>query len=135
MTTTAVQTLSDVLTKADPNELADALRKVNLGNMLQVKILDTGAIAAAGSVVLPEPALHVISARIVTATTASKVGTYMVTNDTSATKLTAGTSGAVGIATLATDLKTIAFEAVDATRVVVAYIPAPAIALSTKFAS
>lgn len=134
MTTTAVQTLGTLLTQADPNTLADALRKVDLGNMLQVKEYDTGTIAGTASIVLPEEALAVLSARIVTATTATKVGTYMVTPDTGVTKLTAATSGVVGLATLGADRKTITFEATDATRVLVKYIPAPATALTEIFA-
>lgn len=134
MTTTAAQTLGTLLTQADPNTLADALRKVNLGNMLQVKQHDTGTIAGTASIVLPEEAHAVLSARIVTATTATKVGTYMVTPDIGVTKLSALTSSVVGLATLGADRKTITFEATDATRVLVAYIPAPATALTEIFA-
>lgn len=133
-TTIIPSTVGTELTKSDPNRLADLLRQVDLGNLLQVKSYDTGTIAGTASVTLPEEALVVASARIVTATTATKVGTYMVTPDTGVTRLTAATSGVVGLATLGADRKTVTFEATDATRVVVWYVPAPKVALSTATA-
>ena len=81
MTTSTVQTIKEVLTKADPNEIADALRKCNLGNMFQVKMYDTGTITGVATVPLPESALHVLSARVVTSGTAASVGTYMVADN------------------------------------------------------
>ena len=135
MTSTAVQTTKAVLTKADPNELADALRKCDLGNMFTVKTYDTGTVAAmTGGVILPEKALLVQSARVVSATTATVVGTYMV-GDASVTKLTAGTASAVGLASLAADQKTIAFTTTDVTRCVVQYVPAPTADITAKFAT
>src|SRR5262245_27236869 len=133
MTTTKANTLGEVLTRANPVDLPDALRKVDLGNLLKVKEYDSGTITGTSSVDLAEDALLVISARIVTATTASKVGTYMVTPDTGITRLTASTSGVIGLATLGANKRTITFEATDATRVLVKYIAAPTIPLSDKF--
>jgi len=129
----APKTLGSELSLADPDTLPDALRQVDLGNMLKIKSYDSGVISGTDHVVLPEAALFVHSARIVSATTASKVGTYLVTPDLGVTKLTAGTSGAVGIATLGADGKTITFEATDATQVVVEYVAAPATALTALF--
>lgn len=99
MTTSVVQTLKAILTKADPNELPDALRKVDLGNLLQVKEYDTGTITATAVVTLPESAIVVSSARVVTSGTAASVGTYMV-GDSAVTPLLppGGASAAVGIA-------------------------------------
>jgi hypothetical protein len=91
--------------------------------------LDNGSVVPAGAlptallttVVLPYEAAYVQSARIVTATTASIVGTYMAA-DSSATAITAGTSGVVGICKLGVDRKTLTFlTASDATRVIVRY--------------
>ena len=135
MTTTAVHTLKDALTKADPNQIADALRKVDLGNLLTVKEYDTGTVSAlTGGVVLPEKALMIQSVRVVTATTGTIVGTY-VAADASATKVTAGTGSAVGICRVDATGQTLTFTAADVTRAIVRYIPAPAALLTDKFAT
>jgi hypothetical protein len=132
-TATVVNTLKNVLTKADPNELPDALRKVDLGNMLTVKEYDTGTVSAlTGGVVLPEAAQAILSIRVVSATTNTIVGNY-VAGDKDATKLTAGTSGAVGVAALGADRKTLTFTTADVTRCLVSYIPMPATALTAAF--
>lgn len=146
MTTTKVTTLQDTLTKADPNRIADALRKVDLGNMLQMKEYDTGTITAVAAVPLPEDALAVLSARVVTSGTAASVGTYMVA-DSAVTPLLppGGASTAVGIAsaqgitapgaglTAGGYISTVTFPN-TVTRVVFRYIPAPKARLSSNFA-
>lgn len=147
MTTTKTDTLKEVLTKADPNEITDALRKVDLGNLLQVKEYDTGTITAASVVPLPEDALHVASARVVTSGTGASVGTYMV-GDSAVTPLLppGGASTAVGIAsaqgisapgaaaTNSGKITSVTFPN-TVTRVVFRYIAAPKVALTTKFAT
>lgn len=144
-TATAVQTLKIALTKADPNEIADALRKVDLGNMMQVKEWDTGVITATAVVTLPEGALVVQSARVVSSGTAASVGTYMV-GDSAVTPLLppGGASTAVGIAsaqgitapgaalTGTGNITTITFPN-TVTRVVVRYLAAPTNAITAKF--
>jgi hypothetical protein len=146
MTTTAVQTTKVVLTQANPNQLPDALRKVDLGNMLQVKEFDTGTITATAAVTIPGGALMVASARVVTSGTAASVGTYMV-GDSSVTPLLppGGANTAIGIAsaqgitapgaalTGTGTITTITFPN-TVTRAVVRYIAAPAEAITTKFA-
>jgi hypothetical protein len=146
MTTSTVQTLKEILTKADPNQLADALRKVNLGNLLQIKEFDTGTITAAAAVAIPEGALAVLHARVVTSGTAASVGSYHV-GDSAVTPLLppGGASVAVGIASsqgitapgagliTAGEVTTVTFPN-TVTRVVFRYIAAPFIPLTDKFA-
>lgn len=147
MTTTKVDTLKEVLTKADPDQLSDALRKVDLGNLLQVKEYDTGTITAVAAVPIAEGALAVLSARVVTSGTAASVGTYLV-GDSSVTPLLppGGASVAVGIAsaqgisapgaglTGTGRITTVTFPN-TVTRVVFRYIAAPTVALTAKFAT
>jgi len=98
-TKTFTETLGVALAESDPNDIADALRQVNLGNMLQMKEYDTGTITAVAAVPLPETALLVHSARVVTSGTGASVGTYLV-GDSAVTPLLppGGASVAVGIA-------------------------------------
>lgn len=144
-TTTAATTLKTTLTKADPNNVADALRKVDLGNLLQIKEHDTGTITAVAAVPLPESALAVLSARVVTSGTAASVGTYLV-GDSAVTPLLppGGASTAVGIAsaqgitapgaglTGTGRITTVTFPN-TVTRVVFRYIAAPSTLLTATF--
>lgn len=125
----ATRTLKDELTRADPNNLADALRKVNLGTLLEVVEYDTGTITAAASITLPgEGALCVQSVRVVTGTAA--VG-ERVLGDSGTTPAQFGTSG-VYKCSVSADGKTITFEA-NVTRVFVRYVRKPATALTSAF--
>lgn len=121
-TTTVQETLQTILSKANPQEIADALRQVDLGKLLASEEYDTGAFTpAVASIVLPFEAAIVQSVRIVTATTAGYVGTYAV-GDSGVTKLSAAASSVVGLCALGTDRKTITFLAgTDALRVLVRY--------------
>lgn len=134
MTATKVDTIKEVLTKASPNQIADALRKVDLGNMLTPVQYDTGTITAIAAVPIPgNGALLVQSARVVTSGTAGSVGTY-VAGDAGVTPLTPAASTVVGIAALAADGKSITFPS-TVTRAIITYVPAPAAALTAKFAT
>ena len=137
MTTKVVTTLGVALTQSNPNEMFDALQQCDLGNMFQVKEWDSGTITAAQSPALPELALAVLSARVVTSGTGASVGNYLV-SDSNATPLLppGGANTAVGIAATVRD----ASGAVSAvkfpntvTRVVVQYIAAPKTKLSATF--
>lgn len=132
-TTTTPETLAQVLSKADLNKLADALRQIDLGAMLAPAEYDTGTITGADAITLPgNGALLVQSARV-HAGSATFVGTYAV-GDSGATPLTAATASVVGLAKLSADGKTITFPTgTTATRVVVRYIPAPATLLTADF--
>jgi len=147
MTTSVVQTLKEVLTKADPDQIADALRKVDLGNLLQVKEHDTGTITAAAAVAVPGDALAVLSAHVITSGTAASVGHYMVGNSASTPLLPpGGANTAIGIAscqgitapgaglTGSGRITTVTFPN-TVTRVVFRYISAPSTALTAKFAT
>jgi hypothetical protein len=127
MTTTKNDTIKEVLTKADPNQLADAFRKLDLGNLLQAKEWDSGTITAAAIVNLPEDALLVQSARVVTSGTAASVGTYLVADPAAAMIVPpGGASAAVGIARASAAAEGRGISAVtfpnSVTRVVVRYV-------------
>ena len=130
-TTTVAPTLKTQLNEADPNTLADLFRQMQLGTMFEAVEYDTGTINAADSITLPNNgALLVQSARVVSGG-ATYVGTYMV-GDSGSTLVTASTSGVAGIAKLSADGKTITFpSSTQATLVVVRYIPASLLPLST----
>lgn len=130
-TTVRKRTIRDVANAADPNQIADVLRKVRFGDMLTpVKAVVAGLTAAAsfdittalfktfctitGHTLLAgenlSPILHLISLRVVTSGTAGSVGSYVFT-DASGTALVppGGASAAVGLALLSDDGKTITF--------------------------
>lgn len=134
-TTTVVETVKNVLNEANPNKIADALAKIDLGSMFTAVEYDTGTITAVAAVPIPgNGALLVQSARVVTSGTAASVGTYLA-GDSAVTPLLppGGASTAVGIAALAVDGKTITFPN-TVTRAIIRYIPNPAVALTDKFA-
>jgi hypothetical protein len=139
MTTATINpTLQTELDKASPTEIADILRLMGLGTMLAplkraftsltgAATYDLTALDASGEVVgaanpnrLPLLALRTL--RIVTATTATVEGTYVLT-DASGTAVTAGSSGVVGIAKISDDGKTLTFPSADVTAFTIEYIP------------
>lgn len=117
-------TLANILTKADPNLIADALRKVNLGVMLAPTV-STISQAADVDVILDPPALcpAVVSVRVTGGTSAANV--YIV-SDSGATPV----DGA--ICKLSADGTTLTF-ALDVTDAVVSYVPRSESPLSDSF--
>lgn len=126
-------TIASELDRADPNRIADLLRLVRLGTMLQVREWDSGTITAAAAVRIPFGALLVQSARVVTSGTAASVGVYQAA-DSGATPLLppGGANTAVGIAKLSADNSTITFPN-TVTRVVIRYVCGPAADLTAPF--
>lgn len=140
MTTTRTRSLKDVLDNANPNELADALRKLRLGTMLTpLKRVFTGLTAAAafdltaidatGETTGPSnpnrlPALAVIALEGVTETsgTASK-GTYAIGVHGVSTTIDPTNSTVAGVATLSDDGKTLTFPEADVTGFTIIYLP------------
>jgi len=140
MTVSSVQTLKSVLSKATPGVLADALQKVDLGNMMSAKVYTSGSITATATITLPEKALFIQSVRVLASGTAASVGTYMVA-DNGVTPLLppGGASAAVGIAQASAISSSAPYIASvllpnTVTSVVVVYVPAPAVALTAEFA-
>jgi hypothetical protein len=139
VTATAAETLKSVLDEANPNRLADALRKVALGTLLTpAKLTLTGLTgtthnitdAAHGS----NPAiLSVVSLRATAATTAASVGSYAVT-DAGGTVLSPTASSKVGFAKLSDDGATLTFATGDVTAFVLEYIPRSANDITAAFA-
>ena len=145
VTATKKFTLADALNAAEPNEIADALRKTKLGRMLApVKITLTGitAIAAldvtafkkgdatlainagladlADKEALP-PILAVRTCRVTTSGTANSVGTYAI-GDAGSTAVSPTAGANVGLALLSDNGKSITFPT-TITGVVLEYIP------------
>jgi len=117
-------TLADILTKADPNLLADALRKVNLGVML-APVVKTITQSSATTMTLSPPALcpAVVGVRVTGGASAANV--YIVA-DSAATPV----DGA--ICKLSADGKTLTF-ALAVTSAVVSYVPRSESDLSAAF--
>lgn len=117
-------TLGDILTKADPNLLADALRKVNLGVMLAPKVA-TITQSSSTSMTLSPPALcpGVVSVRVTGGAAAANV--YIVTDS-------GGTPVDGAICKLSADGTTLTF-AVALTSAVVSYVPRSESPLSDAF--
>lgn len=145
-TTTFEQTIRRVLNQANPNTIADALRKVKLGNMMsKVKVTVTGATSAAAHVIT--------SAGFRTNGTVTVEGIDLVTGERLppigqllTCRATAGAAGTLGryavgqgfaptTTTVAVhdDGSTITLEAA-ATAFIIEYIPGPAVDLDTIFA-
>ena len=141
MTTTKAKTLAQVLEQANPNLVADALRKIDLARMLDpVKVTFAGLASAAAQNIttaaaraaatvdqglkdliagegLP-PILSVVALRVTAGTLAA--GPAIVT-DSGGTPTAIGT-GSAHVATLSDDGKTLTFQAA-VTGFVLEYIP------------
>lgn len=134
-TTTTPETLADVLSKADPDKLADALRQVNLGVMLAPtkKTITLGTVNAV--VPLSPPALAIITCRVSDTTGgAGAVGARVVTDagGTAAAPGATGNANVAGVALLSDDGTTLTFEG-TVKAIVVEYIPRSAVDPSTAF--
>lgn len=137
-TATKARTLQEVLDEANPNELADALRKAKLGTTLaplkrtftgltgaasyDLTALDASGETAGKSNPNRLAALNVTTLRVTAATTGTAVGSY-ITTDAGGTVVSPATSTAVGIAKLSDDGKTLTFATADVTAFVIEYIP------------
>lgn len=126
------KTLASELNRADPNDIADMLRKVALGTLLDPVEYDSGEISASATVDLPDPgALMVQSARVVTSDTPASVGCYLVADHSATPFLPTAAGERPGVAALSVDGGTLTFPN-TVTRVMVRYIPKPATALTTE---
>lgn len=139
MSTTKPRTVRDVLDLANPQDIADALRKLRLGTMARplkrtftgltaaaafdlTAIDGTGETAGAGNT-NRLAALAVVALRVTAETTGTDAtGSYAI-GDTGATPLNPTNSTVVGLATLSDDGKTITFASADVTAFVIEYIP------------
>lgn len=144
MTTTKTKSLRSVLNSADPNELADALRLIKLGNRLSVIKATIASLTAASAVDITSagvkaaatisgitlesgenlpPIAHVLSLRVTASGTAGSLGVYGV-GDTGATAIVppGGAGAAMGIAKISDDGKTLTFPN-TITGFVIQYIP------------
>lgn len=121
-------TLGNILTKADPNLISDALRKVNLGVLLtkQVETL-TGV---ANTVVLSKPAYSGCS--VICHVSAGAVGAGVYVCGSTGTAIPAVEGASLGFARLDTDGKTLIFAGGVITATV-EYMAASEVPLSDPF--
>jgi hypothetical protein len=124
MTTTADKTLTDVVNDANPNNVNDAFRRMQLGDILtpQKRAISQ---AAAAVVVLDPPAQGMATTYANVTAGAAAAGVRTIADDTEAPSAT--------LATLSDDGTTLTFEA-NVTDVVVDYIPRSAVDMSSDFA-
>jgi len=151
MTTTKTLTYRDVLNRANPNDIADALRAVKIGNMLsKIKVTVAALTATATPDITSQDVLDaatvtgielagetlpaigkVVALRCTTSGTANTVGSYAVT-DASGTVLSPTASTVVGLAKLSDDGTTLTFPT-TVTGFVLEYYPAAAVDLDDQF--
>lgn len=119
------ETLKSALNRANPNTLADVLALIDLGTILDPKVV-TVAQSAATTITLDPPALSpgVCQARVTGG--AAAAGVRHVSD--------AGATPSATVCKLSADGKTLTFEA-NVTGAVVSYVPRPAVDLSTPWAS
>ena len=137
-TTSVVQTIKEVLDKADPNTIADAFRKMLFGTMM-TPIDETITLAAVATTVnlltqstAKKAALFVRSVRVTDVTGgASDVGDRIV-SDAGGTPA-AKAALAAGVCTLSADGTLLTFDA-TILKVRVVWFPVPDTALTTVFA-
>ena len=136
MTTTTAQTLQRELDAANPNTIADCLRRVKLGTLLAA-VKQTFTLASVANVVtLSPPALLVKTCRItdITGGTAAAAGPVVMT-DAGGTALPPYVSSglkAPGVALLSDDGSTITFDG-TIKAAIVEWIPQSNAAVSSAF--
>jgi len=121
-TKTSSLTIQGALDNAVPTVFEAALNMLDLGTMLTNTEYDTGTVSASATVVLPYEAAFVQSARVVTSGTAGSLGSYVVADSAATPVAPPSASTQPGVASIATDRKTITFPN-TVTRVVVRYLP------------
>lgn len=150
MTISVTASLQSALDKANPNELADLLRKVKLGTVLTpLKRTFTGLTAAASydltaldasgeTVGAANPKrlamLALLNLSVVTATTASCQGVYVLA-DPAQTKISATNKTVVGVAWISDDGKTLTFPTADVTAFTIEYLPRASTDMATADAT
>ena len=158
VTGTKAPTVQNVLSKANLNDLADVLRKVDLGKKLATVKIVVAALAATAAVDITTaavkaaatitgialdtgenlPPIGVVSTlRVVASGTAGSLGPYIV-SDAGATPAipptaTAYAGAAIGVASLSNDGKTLTFPN-TVTAFTLTYQPREAVVLTTGFA-
>lgn len=149
MTTTARKTIQTALDTADPNVVADLLRKMKLGTMLTPLVrrftaltaaaaFDLTAIDATGETVgaanpKREPALVVNALQVIASGTAASLGAYIVAATPATPIVPPGGAGlAVGVATISDDGKTVTFPN-TVTAFTIAYVPRSDTDMATTF--
>lgn len=154
---TKPQTLEEALKRANPNNIADMLKLLDVSKLfapIKITVASLGAVAAVditspavkaaitellGIGALPDgaflPAIgSVLSLRVTASGTAASLGTYGISDAGGTPIVPPGGAGlAMGIATLSNDGKTLTFPN-TITGFVLAYTPRPAVALTQEYA-
>lgn len=124
-------TLADVLSQSNPNLIADALKKVNLGVLLQKQ--SESLTPASATVVLAKQAFSGAAISVVVSSGAN-AGVYIVGEQLASGDLVDAVSGtSAGIASLGADGVTLTFKS-SVAACVVTYMAASEVPLSTIFA-
>jgi hypothetical protein len=145
-TATIAPSLQAALNAADPNELADILRLIKLGNILTplkrtftaltgAATYNLTALDATGETVgVANPnrlaLLALRTLRVTAATTGTTVGVYALV-DSGGAALTPNTSSVVGLAIISDDGTTLTFPSADVTAFVIEYVPQSASSMTT----
>jgi hypothetical protein len=148
-------TIQSALNQSNPNQLPDLLQKVQVGDMLaNIKAVAT-SLTAAGSFDITTAAFYakctvtglntlggdratlppvgvLRTLRVTAATTASTVGTYILT-DVAGDMITAATHTVVGVARISDDGKTISFPTTDVTAFIIEYAARAAVDPTTNY--
>jgi hypothetical protein len=149
MTTTARKTIQTALDTADPNVVADLLRKMKLGTMMAPLVrrftsltasatFDLTAIDATGETVGPanpkrKPVLLITALQIIASGTATSLGAYIAASVPATPIIPPGGAGAaVGVATISDDGKTITFPN-TVTAFTIIYMPRSDTDVTTTF--
>ena len=144
MTTTMTETVQDVLAVASPNQLSDALRKVNLGHKLATVKATFVALASAAAqditTAAAKAAATITGIDLDTGENLPAIGTPISVRVTAGAAAAgprqitdAGGTPSATVATLSNDGKTLTFEA-GVTAFVLVYQPREAVVLTTQFA-
>lgn len=144
MTTTKIETLQRALNDANPNEVADCLKRVKLGNMLNTVKVTATALTSASAFDITTAAVK--AASVIVGLSLDSGENLPASNVIQSVRVTAGAAAAglrqIGdsaatasatVAKVSDDGKTITFEA-GVTAFVLTYMPRSAEALSNSFA-
>lgn len=123
------QSLGDALTKANPNNLADALRMVNLGQFFKPVAVTLTFPPGTIEVPLDPPALTPAAFVCYALVANSKTGTYIATSG----NIVAASAADIGACQMSADGTTVLFPD-EVSSVQLRYIAAPAKSLDSSFA-
>lgn len=123
------QSLGDALTKANPNNLADALRKVDLGRFFAPVAVTRTIDPVSATVVLDPPAMSPAAFVCYATVAGGNTGTYIATSGS----VVAASASSVGACQMSADGTELTFPD-DVSEIQLRYIAASATPLDSSFA-